>query len=137
MKAPFPYFGGKSRIAGEVWKRFGTVKNYVEPFLWLWRNAFNRPDWEPGIRLLETVNDKDGFLSNFWRAVAADPSSVAYHADWPVNENDLLMLAIRGWLISVTISRPGWKAILITMTLKLRDGGCGGILLDRFRLVFR
>ena len=98
MKAPFPYFGGKSRIAGEVWKRFGTVKNYVEPFFGSGAMLLNRPDWKPGIRLLETVNDKDGFLSNFWRAVAADPKQVAYHADWPVNENDLH--ARHSWLVN-------------------------------------
>ena len=97
MKAPFPYFGGKSRIAGEVWKRFGTVKNYVEPFFGSGAMLLNRPDWEPGVRLLETVNDKDGFLSNFWRAVAAAPEQVAYHADWPVNENDLH--ARHSWLV--------------------------------------
>lgn len=97
MKAPFPYFGGKSNIASEVWKRFGTVKNYVEPFFGSGAMLLNRPDWEPGIRLLETVNDKDGFLSNFWRAVAADPEQVAYHADWPVNENDLH--ARHSWLV--------------------------------------
>jgi DNA adenine methylase len=32
LKAPFPYFGGKSRVAAEVWRRFGDVPNYVEPF---------------------------------------------------------------------------------------------------------
>ena len=37
----------------------------------------------------ETVNDADGFLANFWRAVRLDPAAVAEHADWPVNENDL------------------------------------------------
>ena len=32
LKAPFPYFGGKSTIAHLVWERFGRVNNYVEPF---------------------------------------------------------------------------------------------------------
>ena len=32
LRAPFPYFGGKARAAPEVWRRFGDVKNYVEPF---------------------------------------------------------------------------------------------------------
>jgi site-specific DNA-adenine methylase len=32
MKAPFPWFGGKSRAAHLVWERFGNVPNYVEPF---------------------------------------------------------------------------------------------------------
>jgi len=32
LKAPFPWFGGKSRAAALVWERFGNVRNYVEPF---------------------------------------------------------------------------------------------------------
>jgi DNA adenine methylase len=32
LQAPFPYFGGKSRVAEIVWARFGDVDNYVEPF---------------------------------------------------------------------------------------------------------
>lgn len=32
LKAPFPWFGGKSRVAPQVWERFGDVDNYVEPF---------------------------------------------------------------------------------------------------------
>ena len=30
--APFPWFGGKSRVAADVWARFGETPNYVEPF---------------------------------------------------------------------------------------------------------
>jgi hypothetical protein len=32
LKAPFPYFGSKSRIAGTVWHALGDVKHYIEPF---------------------------------------------------------------------------------------------------------
>lgn len=32
MKAPFPYFGGKSKIAETVWARFGSPRQYIEPF---------------------------------------------------------------------------------------------------------
>lgn len=32
LRAPFPYFGGKMRVASVVWDRFGDVPNYVEPF---------------------------------------------------------------------------------------------------------
>jgi hypothetical protein len=38
---------------------------------------------------IETVNDKDGYVANFWRAVQAAPDGVAQWASWPVNENDL------------------------------------------------
>ncbi len=86
LKAPFPYFGGKSSIAPEVWSRFGEVRNYVEPFFGSGAMLLNRPQPFEGT---ETVNDKDGMVANFWRAVQAEPVSVAFHADWPVNENDL------------------------------------------------
>jgi hypothetical protein len=90
LKAPFPYFGGKSGIAHEVWARLGPVESYVEPFCGSAAVLLARPDWPgTGCRLVETVNDADGLLSNFWRALQADPEAVAHHADWPVNEADL------------------------------------------------
>jgi len=85
LKAPFPWFGAKSRIASGVWRRFGNTPNYVEPFAGSLAVLLNRPH-DPGI---ETVNDKDCFLANFWRALQADPQGVTWWADWPVNEADL------------------------------------------------
>jgi hypothetical protein len=32
---------------------------------------------------VETVNDLDCYLANFWRALQHDPDGVAYWADWP------------------------------------------------------
>ena len=32
LKAPFPYFGGKSGAVEQVWQAFGNVQNCVEPF---------------------------------------------------------------------------------------------------------
>lgn len=85
LKAPFPYFGGKSRVAHIVWPRFGNTLNYVEPFAGSLAVLLSRPF--PA--RTETVNDKDAYLSNFWRATQADPEAVARFADWPVNEADL------------------------------------------------
>lgn len=85
LKAPFPYFGGKSKVAGLVWDRLGDVKNYVEPFFGSGAVLLGRPH-DPRI---ETVNDLDGLLCNFWRAVQAAPDEVAKVADWPVSECDL------------------------------------------------
>ena len=84
MKAPFPWFGGKSKVAEIVWERFGDVQNYVEPFFGSGAILLNRPT-EPGI---ETVNDLDCMVANFWRALQHDPDAVADAADWPVNEAD-------------------------------------------------
>jgi len=89
MKAPFPWFGGKRTVAADVWARFGEVRNYVEPFFGSGAVLLNRPGWQPGTAWTETVNDRDGFVANFWRAVQSDPDAVAHWADWPVNENDL------------------------------------------------
>lgn len=85
MKAPFPWFGGKSRAASLIWERFGDVPNYVEPFAGSLAVLLNRPS-KPGN---EIVNDLDCYVSNAWRATKNDPESVAEYCDWPVNEADL------------------------------------------------
>jgi site-specific DNA-adenine methylase len=92
VKAPFPWFGGKSRVAHLIWDRFGNVPNYVEPFAGSLAVLLGRPH-APGT---ETVNDLDCYLTNFWRAVQFDPTATAAYADWPVNEADLL--ARHRWL---------------------------------------
>src|SRR5512139_400580 len=94
MKAPFPYFGGKSRAADAIWKRFGDVPNYVEPFAGSLAVLLNRPH-APHI---ETVNDKDAYLANFWRALSFDPEGLCHYSDWPVNEADLH--ARHKWLLA-------------------------------------
>lgn len=86
LRAPFPYFGGKSRVTPLVWERFGNVRNYVEPFFGSGAMLLGRPQPFVGT---ETVNDMDGMVSNFWRALQAEPEAVASYADWPVNECDL------------------------------------------------
>lgn len=85
LKAPFPWFGGKSRAASLIWQRLGDVGNYVEPFAGSLATLLARPH----VPRIETVNDRDCYLSNFWRAVTAAPAEVARFADWPVNECDL------------------------------------------------
>ena len=85
IKPPFPWFGGKRRVSSIVWKAFGDVSNYVEPFFGSGAVMLNRPTI-PG---KEIINDKDHWIANFWRAVQKDPESVAKWADNPVNEDDL------------------------------------------------
>ena len=64
-KPPFPYFGGKSPVADLVWDALGDVPNYVEPFFGSGAVLFLRPG---GAGHIETVNDADGFVANFWQA---------------------------------------------------------------------
>ncbi len=95
LKAPFPWFGGKSRVADLVWERFGPdVPNYVEPFAGSLAVMLARP----APARIETVNDLDCFLANFWRAVQHAPEEVARWADAPVNEADLHARHL--WLVS-------------------------------------
>jgi site-specific DNA-adenine methylase len=95
FKSPYPWFGGKARVAGAVWRRFGQVSNYIEPFFGSGAVFLNRPTAFAGN---ETINDLDGLVCNFWRAVQADPDQAAQWSDWPVNENDLH--ARHSWLIA-------------------------------------
>jgi len=85
LQAPFPWFGGKSTVADLVWARFGDAPNYVEPFFGSGAVLLGRPH-EPKT---ETVNDLDGLVANFWRAIQRDPDETARWADNPVNEADL------------------------------------------------
>jgi site-specific DNA-adenine methylase len=96
LRAPFPWFGGKSRAADLIWPRLGNPANYVEPFAGSLAVLLARPS-PPGI---ETVNDRDCFVANFWRALQHDPEAVAHHGDWPVNEAD--QHARHLWLVHQT-----------------------------------
>lgn len=96
LAAPMPYFGGKSGACELVWSLFGNPENYVEAFAGSAAMLLGRPD-KPGV---ETINDFDGFIANFWRAIAHDPNGVAFHADWPCNESDLF--ARHSWLVRQT-----------------------------------
>ena len=86
LRSPYPWFGGKASIAPLVWKRFGKVRNFVDPFFGSGAVLLQRPQPFEGP---ESINDLDGMVANFWRALQADPDAVASHADWIVSECDL------------------------------------------------
>ena len=95
MKAPFPYFGNKTKAAPLVWDAFGDPSRYIEPFAGACGVLLGRPPHHG--RRDEIVNDADGWLVNFWRAVQLRPADVHRHFDgWPVTEIDLA--ARRAWL---------------------------------------
>jgi hypothetical protein len=88
LKAPFPYFGGKSTVADVIWAALGQPKHYIEPFAGSCAILLNRPDYNP-IKHMETINDKDGYVANVWRSLQMEPDAVAKVCDWPVNHADL------------------------------------------------
>ena len=98
-KAPFPWFGGKSKAAELVWSLLGDVPHYCEPFFGSGAVLLNRPHPCNRPYVSETVNDLDGFVVNFWRAVTWAPDAVAEAASWPVAEADksARQLALLRW----------------------------------------
>jgi len=94
LKSPYSYFGGKFKVAPIIWKGLGEVTNYVEPFCGSLAVLLANPKSAK----IETVNDIDCFIPNFWRAVSKEPEAVAAYADYPVTESDLH--ARHRWLVS-------------------------------------
>lgn len=102
IKSPYPYFGNKLKAAPEIWRRFGAVTSYVEPFFGSGAVLLNRPS---SINLAHSViNDRCGYVVNFWRAVKSSPAEVARWAVHPKAELDLT--ARHHWLVQQIASLP-------------------------------
>lgn len=101
LQAPFQYFGGKSRIAHIVWRAFGKPHNYIEPFCGSAAVLLARPinAWPSNKIAVETINDMDGYITNFWRVITdADLTDrLAEMMNYPVSEIDLE--ARHRWLV--------------------------------------
>ena len=88
-KAPFPWFGGKSKAAPLVWDLLGDPSHYVEAFAGSLAVLLNRPHTPNRPYHSETVNDADGLLCNAWRGIQLAPDATAAAASNPVAEADL------------------------------------------------
>ncbi len=106
--APFQYFGGKRDVALEVWARFGKVKQFGEPFCGSAAVLLAAP--EPAS--LEVIGDMNGFIANFWRAVANQAGEVAKWADYPVSHVDLgarhIWLMAQRERLGAELQDPNW-----------------------------
>lgn len=71
MKPPFAYYGGKQRIAAQIVARLPRHQHYVEPFAGSLSVLLAKPPVK-----LETVNDIDGDLVNFWRVLRERPDEL-------------------------------------------------------------
>jgi DNA adenine methylase len=113
LRAPFPWFGGKSLVADALWARLGATgpaacQHYIEPFLGSAAVLLARPG---GAGKVETVNDADGFLVNLWRALRAAPAELAAAVVGPVAELDLharhlVLLERKAQLVTLLLSDP-------------------------------
>jgi DNA adenine methylase len=96
VKPPIPYFGNKRKVATEVWRRFGAVDRYIEPFFGSGAVLLGRPEKLREPQDVEIVNDLDGLLVNAYRAVKLRPEETTRYCCWPVTELDLV--ARSNWL---------------------------------------
>lgn len=86
MKPPFCYFGGKSKIAPKVWELLNDPRQYIEPFCGSAAVLLARPKGRP--RTYETINDLDGFVTNFFRSAKLHPEEVDFYQKWAISELD-------------------------------------------------
>ena len=92
LRFPAIYFGNKSRVGKAVWKRFGNVDRYIEPFCGSCGVFWKRPlsHFSDGRSRSEILNDRDSYLTNFLRSVLLEPQKTAFHSVNPVTELDLI-----------------------------------------------
>jgi DNA adenine methylase len=109
LKSPFPWYGGKRKVAPLVWKRFGDTINYVEPFAGSLAVLLGRPN--PKKQRIETVNELNPHIANFWRALQHDPLAMAKYADYPILEADLH--ARHNWLVN-SEEAQAWRERMLT-----------------------
>jgi DNA adenine methylase len=81
----YPYFGSKAAIADVIWDALGNVPNFVDPACGSAAALLARPHSGK----IETINEINGFITNFLRAVQWAPVETAEHASWNVNEIDM------------------------------------------------
>lgn len=114
VKTPFPWFGGKSEAAPQVWAALGDPAHYVEPFAGSLAVLMRRPHSANRAYYSETVNDADGLLINAWRSIQMSPDATAEAASWPVMEADIMArhLALLKWrgdhCLEALMADPEW-----------------------------
>ena len=117
LKAPFPYYGGKSSIASRIWDTIGPgIDTYIEPFCGSAAMLLAHPPMRT-----EIINDLDGHVTNFWRAIRDHPEDVARACTRPLNEIDLAASTIR-------VQRDGPALInQLAMDIKYSDPELAGL----------
>lgn len=121
MKPPFPYYGGKTRLAANIVRTFPAHGHYVEPFMGSLAVLLAKPPSD-----METVNDLDGDLVTFWRVLRDRPDELArvcaltphsrheHELAYDLEACEDLERARRVWVLlsqgrGSTLRRTGWR----------------------------
>lgn len=89
LAGPYPWAGGKSLIASDVWAHIGPCPVVVEPFFGGGSLLLARPVEGITRGSTEIVNDLDNFVVNFWRSLQLRHAELCDWLDYPVSEVDL------------------------------------------------
>lgn len=120
-KPPFAYYGGKTKLADQIVSLLPEHTHYVEPFAGSLAVLLAKPRSK-----METVNDLDGDLMNFWqvlrdrpqelvRVMDLTPHSRAEHqTSYDLECKDDLERARRVWVLlsqgrGSTLRKTGWR----------------------------
>lgn len=121
MKPPFPYYGGKIRLADAIARMLPEHDHYVEPFAGSLAVLLAKKPSD-----METVNDLDQDLVTFWRVLRDRPedlaaacaltphSRVEHDAAYDLDVADDVERARRVWVLlsqgrGSTLRRTGWR----------------------------
>lgn len=85
LRPAYPYFGSKADVADDIWDALGNVPNFIDAAC----GSAAVPLARPHEGKVETLNELNGFITNFLRAVRWAPEETAEHASWNVNEIDM------------------------------------------------
>lgn len=119
-KPPFAYYGGKTRLAGDIAALLPAHQHYVEPFAGSLAVLLAKMP-----SAMETVNDIDCDLMTFWRVLRDQPDDLArlaaftpharaeHQAAYDLNVTDLER-ARRVWVLLTqgragTLRNTGWR----------------------------
>ncbi|MDE1672644.1 DNA adenine methylase [Nocardia gipuzkoensis] len=121
MRPPFPYYGGKMRIAAQIANMLPPYRHYVEPFAGSLSVLLAK-----SATAFETVNDAHSELMTFWRVLRDRPNELAracaltphkraeFASAADLAQDDELEVARRVWIRlsqsrSATLRRTGWR----------------------------
>ena len=106
-RPPFPYFGGKQRIAERIVSLFPEHGHYVEPYCGGLSVLMAKPAAQ-----LETVNDIDGDIMTFWRVLRDRPDEMERAcALTPHSRAESLLSKDREGLDDIERARRVWVAL--------------------------
>lgn len=104
MKPPFPYFGGKQRVADQIIDLFPAREGYVEPYAGGLSVLLAKPR-----SVLEVVNDLNGHLVTFWRVLRDSPEELQRVCDLTPHARDEFDLSLeRDGLDDIETARRVW-----------------------------